>query len=335
MAEDKRALVQKVLNMEDAPRVPIGFWWHFVPKDKHSAGLQDPGIFDTVVKKQKETYDILKPDFVKLMTDGYFSHPGVVENDIRTVEDLKKIKPIGKDHPWIREQVALTKKAMEYMEGEVMVFYNIFAPMQSMRMYIEYIFSDVDAFQDLIMNHPQDMAAAAKIIGDDTIALMEALKEETAIDGIYYSVQTIQNEKADEAFHDKYVVPSDLQVLDAANELWDNNLIHICGIAGYHNDIPFYKKYKAKAYNWAVHTDDFSLKEGKELFNAAVIGGFDYKPHTVLEDGTDEEVEAFVKDLIEKTGKRGLIIGADCAVPADIDLNRLAFVREVAEKYSR
>ena len=108
----------------------------------------------------------------------------------------------------------------------------------------------------------------------------------------------------------------------------------ICGIAGYHNDLPFYTKYKAKAYNWAVHTDGVSLKEGKELFNAAVIGGFDYKPHTLLEDGNDEEVEQFIKQLIEETGKEGLIIGADCAIPSDIDLDRLKLVRKTAEKYS-
>ena len=44
--------------------------------------------------------------------------------------------------------------------------------------------------------------------------------------------------------------------------------------------------------NWAVHVEQFGLKEGKELFgNRAVIGGFAQTKESILYKGTKEEIE--------------------------------------------
>lgn len=37
-----------------------------------------------------------------------------------------------------------------------------------------------------------------------------------------------------------------------------------------------------------------------------------------------------MENLISEAGKEGIIIGADCTVPADIDIERLKWVREKA-----
>lgn len=330
--EDKRALVKKVMDNEVAERVPVGFWWHFIDKAEHFDAYKDDAIIEKVIEGHKKMYDEFKPDFVKIMSDGFFADPGIVDNNVMTYEDLDKIKPITKDHPWIVKQVDMVNEVCKHFNGEVLAFYNIFTPIQALRLYIEYLKGDVPAFNELIMKHPEEVNKAAKVIADNTILLLEELKEKTSIDGIYYSVQSLQNKDADEEFHNKYVVPTDLQVLDKINELWEYNILHICGYEHYHNNVKFYSKYKTKVYNWAVHTDKVSLKEGKEIFNTSVIGGFDNNSGTIIDKGSDEEVKEFVKQLIQDTGKKGLIIGADCTVPSDIDIERLNFIREVGKE---
>ncbi|MDO4787992.1 MAG: uroporphyrinogen decarboxylase family protein [Johnsonella sp.] len=332
MKENKRELVRKVMNNEEGDRIPVGFWWHFTGRDEQFDAYKDPGIIRRAVDGHKKMYDEFQPDFVKIMSDGFFAHPEILENDVRTVEDLKKIKPITKDHPWITEQVRMVNEINEYFKGEVMSFYNIFAPVQNLRIYVEYLKHDVPAFQKMMMEYPEEVFKAAKIIADDTILLLEELKNKTKIDGIYYSVQSIQHKDADAAYHDRYIVPMDLYVLDKINALWEYNILHICGYEHYENDVKFYQKYKTKVYNWAVHTDKISLKEGKEIFNAAVIGGFDNNKGTLLDSGSEEEIREFVQKLIAETGRKGLIFGADCTVPADIDIKRLNFVRELGRK---
>ena len=86
-----------------------------------------------------------------------------------------------------------------------------------------------------------------------------------------------------------------------------------------------------KVVNWAVHAEQFGLKEGKKLFGGrAVIGGFDQTKDSVLYRGSKEEIEAYVEKLIEDVGK----VGADCTVPADISVERLNWARNKAKELS-
>ena len=51
-----------------------------------------------------------QPDFVKLMSDGYFAYPNpAIHKGLENISDLAGIEPLGADHPWITEQVELVK----------------------------------------------------------------------------------------------------------------------------------------------------------------------------------------------------------------------------------
>ncbi|KEF36330.1 hypothetical protein M670_04489 [Schinkia azotoformans MEV2011] len=69
--------------------------------------------------------------------------------------------------------------------------------------------------------------------------------------------------------------------------------------------------------------------EGKKLFGGkAVIDGFDNRSNKLLHKGTKEEIEAFIEDIIAKAGKTGIIIGADCSIPSDIEVQRIKWVKD-------
>ena len=84
--------------------------------------------------------------------------------------------------------------------------------------------------------------------------------------------------------------------------------------------------------NFASVVEGVSLSEGKKIFSGkAVIGGFANTKKGILYTGTKEEVQAETKKILKKAGTTGIILGADCTIPKDIDFERLEWVREAAK----
>ena len=78
------------------------------------------------------------------------------------------------------------------------------------------------------------------------------------------------------------------------------------------------------------------MEEGEEIFgHRCVIGGFDNNADGVLYSGTKEEVQAETRAILDRAGTRGVILGADCTVPKDIDPERFNWVRDAAAEYKK
>lgn len=329
---NKKELVKKVMDGGSGDRTPIGFWWHFVPVGmSHMTGYKDPSIENQLIEGYEKMFKEFTPDMVKIMSDGFFAHPSLVDNNIHTPEGLEKIEHIDKNHPWVKKQIEIINKVYSMTDGETLVIYNMFSAVQQLRLFVEYALGDLESYRNLMINNTEKTLKALKIIEEDTNMLLEEIHKNTKIDGIYYSVQMLQHPEADEAFHQKWIVPSDLFTLEKINSLWDYNILHICGYEHYHNNIEFYKQYPCKCYNWATHTDNVSMAEGKKIFNSSVCGGFDNNANTLIDTGSEEELISYTKKLIEETGRDGFIIGADCTIPGDIDKNRLNIIRDAAK----
>ena len=78
------------------------------------------------------------------------------------------------------------------------------------------------------------------------------------------------------------------------------------------------------------------MEEGEEIFgHRCVIGGFDNNADGVLYSGSKEEVQAETRAILDRAGTRGVILGADCTVPKDIDPERFNWVRDAAAEYKK
>jgi uroporphyrinogen decarboxylase len=174
------------------------------------------------------------------------------------------------------------------------------------------------------------VAYALDRLAENLVALTERVVREGLADGIYLSVSS-QNRQIPAEIYRAYITPSEKKVLEAANRVSPDNILHICGFAGNKNILSVYQDYPAEVINWAVHTEKMSLADGKKYFGGKpVIGGFDNAKTGVLYSGSREEIEDAVEKLLADAGKKGVILGADCTVPADIDVERLKWVREKA-----
>jgi len=308
---NKKTRLLNAMNNKPVDKVPVGFWFHFSGEE-----AEGQACIDAHVKYYKES-DI---DFIKIMCDGYFQFP--ISVDIKEAADWRKLKPLGKDHPYIKEQVARAKGINEQLNDECCTFYNIFAPFSCIR------FGTSD---EVVMRHlkedPEAVMYALDIIAQDQAMLAELIVTEGRCTGAYYCMQGGEVDRFTYEEYRKWITPSDRYVLDHANRFSENNMIHLCGWAGIKNRMECWQDYPAKAYNWAVFIEDLNLTDGKKFFGGkAVLGGFDNRASGVLTSGTKEQVERFTAQLLEEAGQPGVIIGADCSLSDNIDKQRISWV---------
>lgn len=330
MSQTKKQLVLAAFNNEPVDRVPVGFWYHFLENPENIQGLGHPEVAVENIRGLKKFYDDFKPDFVKIMSDGYFIYPNKDLYEIKSVKEAIGIKPIGENAPWIEEQVKLVKTATSAFGSEVLLFYNIFAAPR----YLEFMRSAADGNDNFVKLLKEDKSALKHILdvmSDDIAALARRVITDGKADGIYFSVQNIPRPDVTREVYEEIIAPAEKKILEAVNEVSKNNILHICGYEGSKNDLTWYQDYDAKVINYAAVVEGVKLSEGKKIFSGkAVIGGLDNTKDGVLYKGTQKEIEASTEEIIKEVGKTGVIIGADCTVPSDIDLKKLNWVRDKA-----
>ena len=319
---DKRTRVFNAMDKKPVDHVPVGFWYHF-------GGEQAKG--EACVQAHIDYVKDCDLDILKIMCDSYFPYP--VPKDIQTASDWWKLQPIGKDHPFIAEQVQRAKRLVEEVGKEMPVFYNVFAPFSSIRFGAgeERVMKDLKEDKLAVMH-------ALDVIAQDNALLAELLIKEAGCDGVYYCVQGGEYGRFTPEEYKEMIQPSDLYVLEHANRFSQYNIMHCCGWAGAKNQVELWKDYPVKCINWAVYVEELPLADGRILFgDKACLGGFETLHQApgemhkgILYSGTEEEVKAFTRDTILTFGKRGLMLGGDCTLNERIDHQRIRWVVEAA-----
>ena len=327
----KRELVLKAFRGEPVDRVPVGFWHHFTNEDEWLVGFGNQAIIEKNLAGHQAFLAEVEPDFIKLMSDGYFAYPNERLKKVQSIKELADIEPLGADHPWISEQVELVQKIKANFTEDLVAIYNIFAPVT----YFKWLVGKVAGGDDIIADFLAEDAALTKrvldVIAKDIAALTERIIKEAGADGIYLSVQSIQDARVSAEDYKAFIAPSELAVLEAANAAGGVNILHICGYEGARNDVHLFTDYPAQVINWAVGPEGISLAEGRKLFGGrTVLGGFENGKEGLLYTGSQAVIQDETKRLIAEAGKVALIIGADCTIPSDIEAERIQWVRQAA-----
>ena len=327
----KRELVLKAFRGEPVDRVPVGFWHHFTNEDEWLVGFGNQAIIEKNLAGHQAFLAEVEPDFIKLMSDGYFAYPNERLKKVQSIKDLADIEPLGADHPWISEQVELVQKIRAGFTEDLVAIYNIFAPVT----YFKWLIGKVAGGDDIIADFLVEDAVLTKrvldVIAQDIAALTERIIKEAGADGIYLSVQSIQDARVSAEDYKAFIAPSELAVLEAGNAAGGVNILHICGYEGARNDVHLFTDYPAQVINWAVGPEGISLAEGRKLFGGrTVLGGFENGKEGLLYTGSQAVIQDETKRLIAEAGKVALIIGADCTIPSDIEAERIQWVRQAA-----
>lgn len=332
----KRERFEKFLANEPVDRVPVAFFHHFTTEQEWLTGLTNEAAFEKNIEGHRAARAKFDPDVIKIMNDTLMIMP-VDTSFVKTPADLRKIHPPMPGSAFFEKSKELTKRVVAIYEGsDAPIYITAFSPCIILRNSIsgmdigtEVAHSKLYSFLE---EDPDSVMAALDIIADSVNALNKMLLTECGAEAVYLSVNNQAHYVPDE-FYAKYIAPSDKKVLAAANELSRFNMLHICGYHGKSNNLELFKDYDVPVFNWAVHAEGVGLAEGKKLFGGKpVCGGF-AQAETIY-TGTREEITAEACKYLDEAGQVGVMLGADCTVPTDIDDERLEWVRQAAIQYA-
>lgn len=331
MAENKKQLVLAAMDGKDVARVPSGFWFHFLDDEVGADAFRDPSLTKHLLAGEKTYIEGFRPDFVKIMTDGFFHYRSEQVEQAREVRQLRGLKPLADDDPWFTAQLAYAKELTRSYGDDIAMFYNIFAANTTFR-FMQPVWEQGEALLvSFIQEDRETVKEAFDVLSTDLARLSTRLIKEAGVTGIYFSLQNLLGDGITRAVYDEVLAPGEKKILAAANAASDYNILHICGYAGHRNDLSWYEDYDAKTINWAAIVEGIPLEEGQKRFaGRAVLGGFGNLASEVLYKGTKEAITAETHRLLAAAGRRGVILGADCTVPRDMDWKHLEWVREAA-----
>ncbi len=329
-----RETVLKALHNETVDQIPASFWRHFADNEFTNAATT-PSVLTTNLNGHRDYYQAVDVDFAKTMLDGYFPYPFHGVSDPKNIAGLHNLRPIEDNDPWLTGQVALAEKQKQ-LAGDRPTFVTMFSPLFLLKWaliehYQEPLLLADKRFADMYEEDPQLVLHVLKIISDDQKKVAKALMT-TDIDGIYYSTQEIQDERtSNPQFFEEVMEPIDIDVQNAINAVSPLNILHICGFDGADNHLDWFVNYPLQVINWATETDGYSLAAGKKLFgDRPVMGGLDNSTKGILYSGTKQQIQDKVHALISEAGNQGVLLGADCTVPRDIDYDHLRWAIEAA-----
>lgn len=330
MAENKKELVLAAMDNKPVDRVPSGFWFHFLDDEIHSDSFQHPELMDKVFAGQTRYIDTAKPDFVKIMTDGFFPYENPTAMNLHTAADFKKIQPLADDDKWFTQQINYAKRLTQRYGNELAMFMNVFCAGTTVKFMQQDLTKSEEFLAQAVKDDPQAVRQGLDVISHDLAKLSKRLITEGSVTGIYLSLQNLLG--ISEETYRQVLEPGEKEILAAANSVSDYNILHICGYAGHRNDLTLYKDYDVKTINWAVVVEGISIPEGRRIFgNRAALGGFGNLDTELLYKGTKEEIQAETKRILAEAGRQGVILGADCTVPRDTDWQHFEWVREAAK----
>ena len=126
MTQSKKELVLAAMDNKPVDRVPVGFWFHFLGDEIHSDSFQHPELIEQLYAGQTKYIETAKPDFVKIMTDGFFPYENRTAFNLKSAADFKRIQPLADDDPWFTTQIAYAKRLTSKYGNDVAMFYNLF-----------------------------------------------------------------------------------------------------------------------------------------------------------------------------------------------------------------
>ena len=301
--------VLAALKNEPVDHLPTSFWFHFT-------GNQIAG--KRMAKAHIDYYRKCQPDFIKVMNDNPYYMPNTLPV-IEQASDWARLEKVPPTAAGFQSQLDGLRILKDKLGDEVLFVTTIFSP---------YNFGNKisrDQVEKHIKENPnavkQGMQVIAESLADFSLACIEA-----GAAGIYYSAQAGGEEIFSAQEHLEFIKPFDLVILNAVDGKAPFNLLHICSEKTHFDN---YRDYPADAVNWAVTLPgQLSLSEGKKFFNKPVVGGLDN--NGVLVSGPEDAIRKAVKDVIEETGREGILLGANCTVPSEINLDHLISARSEA-----
>jgi len=337
---NKRERIDAAVAGRDVDRPPICGWRHFTDQESNAVDLAKAMVkwyrdydWDFLKINPRATYVAEAFGNVYDLTQ-YASNwplPKLLSHVIHSPSDLSKIKPIAPDAGPFGEQLDAVAQIVRQLDGECYAIQTIFSPLSYLVRLAAAGGRQVGAggpaekIREFEAADEAGLHAALDAIAT-TLAAYASEVLKAGADGLFYAVvQIARKGQLTREEHRRLGRPYDLKVLEAARG-GRFNMLHLCGDHVYLED---FADYDVQSVSWDVlGKGNPSLAQGKELIKGAVAGGTGEAG--IIQTGTPEEVTELVRQAIQSTGGRRLIVAPGCSFkPPQNEANIRAFRRAV------
>jgi uroporphyrinogen decarboxylase len=308
---NKRDRVFAAIDGAPVDYVPVSFSLHF--PEEIAKG-------EASIKAHMDFYKQTDVDIMKIMNEYLVPDVG----EIKIPSDWNKIPTFNRNSDFIQKEVELVKRILDKCDNDTFSLVTVHSVCASSIHPIESRYGYVPV-RELQVAHlrenPTPYLDACKRITDAMCYLSEEVLKAGA-DGIYLAALGAERHFMSDEEFDLAVAPFDKQIMSVTKQNKGKVLLHCCKE---NLEMNRYADYATDAdiINWGVYEAGFSLEEGRKLFpNTTLMGGIANRSG-VLVDGTDEELDIEIKDIINKQGKEKFIFGADCTLPTEISYKRI------------
>ena len=315
-----RERVIAAIRKEPLTEIPSSFSLHF------PEGCENG---EESVKAHLEFFEKTGTDIYKIMNENLM--PAC--DGVRCGDDWKLIPKFSRNDAWLTKQIDLTKRILDRCEPGHFTMGTLHGVVASSLHLIEkrYGYDGGRLAQpEHLRQNKVAVADVYKRIADILCVLAEEYIK-AGLDSVYYAALGGEYRYYTDEEFETFIAPLDKQVMTAIRESGGYCVLHICKDRLNMRRYQSYNDY-ADIVNWGIYEAPFSLEEGKKLFpGTAIMGGLANRSG-VLVEGTKEEIEDRVRQIIEENGKTGFILGADCTIPTEIEYWRVRAAAEAARK---
>lgn len=332
----KRERFNRFIANQPVDRVPIAIFHHFVEKSEWFQGLDNEEVFEKNIEGHRIARKIFDPDVIKVMNDSLMIMP-VDATFVKSAEDLYKVEPQKPGSRFFEKSKELTKRVLEiYADSDAPTYFTGFSPCMILKLALrksQVVPEEGKSLLQTLANQDKEaLKDCLERIADSVIDLNNEIFTECGVEGLYFSVNNQAHALTNEIYRE-IATPGEKRIIAEANKLSKINMLHICGYEGLSNDLELYTDYDIPIINWAVHAEGVSLSEGKKLFGGKPICGGFAQAETIYK-GPYQDVENETFNYLKDAGQVGVMIGADCTVPTDIDNERLEWVRRACIRFA-
>ncbi len=313
---------QRIFNLiegKEVDRTPVGFWLHF-PEDQHHG--------EAAIKAHLDFMERTDSDIMKIMNENLL-YDG--QSHISCLNDISKFRGFSRKDAIFQDQMEIIKNIADRADGKYPILATIHGVIASVFHETGFAGNYTSmgyALPLFCRERPAEMKKVFETVAETLMEFSDCSLEAGA-EGIFYAaLGGERNFFTDEEF-EEFVAPYEKMIYDHIKKTAKIDILHICK-----SNINFerYVHLNPTIVNWGIYGNNFSLTEGSKLFpDSVILGGFPDR-YGVLVDGTDEEIEAHTKQVLEEMKGKRFIVGTDCTLPTEIAYERIHKVVRAIEK---
>ena len=292
-----------------ADRVPVALWRHFPLDD------QDPGKLAARTLEWQRAWDF---DLVKFMPSGTYSvedwgaksvyEPSfngarkVAVPGVQQAEEWRRLPRLDPRKGVLGAQNEALARAAQELRGAVPILQTVFSPLTTARKLAG------EALFEHLRRYPDALEEGLRIITDTTIEFAACCLP--GADGFFFATQLATTDFLSVEEYERFGRKYDLEVFSAMRPKTRLNMLHVHG-----DNIMFdlMAGYPVEMISWSDRRTAPTLKDALGRFKGALVGGVEERE--LLVAGGGHAVRTQVRDAIEQTRGRRLVVGPGCVAP--------------------